>query len=256
MPHARKGIVSAAPGRPAPFPGTCGPMWRLLFVLSALPCPLIAQAKLIGHLRTSEGDVPLSQAEISLPTLKRSVLTRDDGSFSFPDLPAGAVRIIVRRIGYDPIDMVQLVPEKGTVRLELRMRALAMTLDSVTVTADSERHRIRMAEFERRRQMGIGVFLTRKKLVSRETMSLQTLLREFGISQVPPLRSRSNSFANACREMQLIVDGIRRPYRDLRTFTVRELEAIEIYTGTARVPIEFEWDRASCGVVVLWTRTG
>lgn len=231
-------------------------MWRCFLVLSAFPCPLIAQAALIGHLRTSDGNLPLPQAEISLPALKRSLLTQDDGSFIFPDVPAGTVRIIVRRIGYDPIDMVQSVPEKGTVRLELRMTARVVTLDSVTVTAELDRHRVRMAEFERRRQMGIGIFLTRKELLSRETMSLPTLLREFGITRIPPLRSRANSLANACRDMQLIVDGIRRPYKDFETFAIRELEAIEIYTGTGRVPVGFEWDRASCGVLVLWTRTG
>jgi hypothetical protein len=98
--------------------------------------------------------------------------------------------------------------------------------------------------------------MDRKALEAKERQSLKTLLRTYGIGSTPPLRSRANSINRGCREPQLIVDNIRRSFKDVSEYLVQDLEAMEIYTGTARVPLEFELGNASCGVVVLWTRTG
>ena len=37
---------------------------------------------------------------------------------------------------------------------------------------------------------------------------------------------------------------------------VRDIEALEIYTGPADVPGEYAGRNAGCGVIVIWTRSG
>ena len=226
-------------------------------VLAFLPGALQAQATLSGKVRQSDGNQPLADVEVTLPALSRRTVTQPDGSFAFADLPSGALRMVLRRIGYQPVDTVQHISAAGIVTIELRMTTSAVVLDSIAVTADFERRRVRMAGFERRRQVGIGTYLDRTDLKAKERQSLKTLLGHYGIAEAPPLRSRASSINRGCRAPQLIVDGVRRPsLKDLREFQVQDLEAIEVYTGTARVPLEFEWGDASCGVIVLWTRSG
>jgi outer membrane receptor for ferrienterochelin and colicin len=40
------------------------------------------------------------------------------------------------------------------------------------------------------------------------------------------------------------------------TVPVRDIEAIEVYTGPSEVPGEYAGRNAGCGVIVIWTRAG
>ena len=59
-------------------------------------------------------------------------------------------------------------------------------------------------------------------------------------------------------EMVVFTDGREDDDGLVLTF-VRpdDLEAVEVYTNESKLPAEFRWHpRASCGVVLLWTRAG
>ncbi len=59
--------------------------------------------------------------ESSFLTGSRSVLTKSDGTYRFPDIAAGSYRLHVRRIGYRPATMdLQLEGTEGTCRWALR----------------------------------------------------------------------------------------------------------------------------------------
>lgn len=226
---------------------------RAFVALLSVPGWLYGQATLAGHIRVQDSSRTLAEVEVSLPGLDRRVTTGPDGRYEFRDVPAGSVRIVVRRVGYSPLDLVRQIPTAGRVTLDLQMAPRPIVLDSVVVTAQMERRRVRMAEFERRRQMGIGTFRTREQLEKKETLSLETLLRDLGATGAS--RRGPGSLSGVCR-MGLIVDGLVRSWSDVREYAVRNIEALELYTGTARVPLVYEGPNASCGVLVLWTRTG
>lgn len=229
------------------------PLLRALVALLSVPNCLSGQATLTGRIRVQDSSRTLAEVEVSLPGLDRRVTTGQDGRYEFREVPAGSVRILVRRIGYSPLDVVQKVPAAGRVTLDLQMTPRPVVLDSVVVTGEMERHRVRMAEFERRRQMGIGTFRTRAQLAEKESMSLSTMLRELGIAGES--RRGPGSLSRGC-QMGLIIDGLLRSWSEVREYAVRNIEALELYTGTARVPLVYESLNSPCGVLVLWTRTG
>ena len=52
-----------------------------------------------------------------------------------------------------------------------------------------------------------------------------------------------------------VIDG--RLNNDFGPFTpIRDIVAVEIYTGPADVPGEFAGRTAGCGVIAIWTRSG
>lgn len=52
------------------------------------------------------------------------------------------------------------------------------------------------------------------------------------------------------------LDGVFQPlaYRDLERMQVNEYGAIEIYSGPATIPSEYNHTGSSCGVILMWTR--
>jgi hypothetical protein len=173
---------------------------------------------------------PLSQADVSFPDLILAARTNDKGAFTFVKLPAGTYHVLVRRVGFAPIDeQIEFADDKLVERKFALIRIV--TLDSV-VSMSSYRDP-GMEEFQEHRQLGLGHFVTRLELQQREGALLSSFLQQTlglaiigthsrdyvtsthaGHSMCPPTasstpRGRSNigSPANSCLES----DGIYVP---------------------------------------------
>ena len=155
--------------------------------------PAEAQGGLSGTIVTADSGRLLPGVEVLLPASGARTVSNSTGSFVLRDLRPGPTRLTARRIGLQPLDVVLDVPARGMRSVTLRMSALAMRLDSLTVTVENPRRQALLAEFDRRRASGIGDFLTRSQLLDREFQSLETVLREFGVS--PAGRPQGHSSA-------------------------------------------------------------
>jgi protocatechuate 3,4-dioxygenase beta subunit len=124
---------------------------------------------------------PLAETDVLVTDVARSASTGADGSFRIQGLPAGSHTVTVRKVGYGPLDAT--VDFIGGAVTDRRIVLTRITvLDSVSVTARQGRDP-NMDEFEERRRIGIGHFVTRDEIVKREGALTSSFL-----GQMPQLR--------------------------------------------------------------------
>jgi hypothetical protein len=122
----------------------------------------------------------LRGAEIIFPELGRTSRTDGLGEAHMPGIPTGSHRIRVRYLGYTAADT--MLPFQGdTTGIVFRLERTAVKMDAVEVKATGPS---RLREFEQRRLVGLGKFLTVDQLDKEGN-------RDFGIvamSRFPGLR--------------------------------------------------------------------
>jgi hypothetical protein len=233
----------------------------------------------------SGGGKPIADAEVSVPALNRTVRTNADGLFQISDLPSGTHRILVRKLGYGPLDVSLAFAPRERVE-----RRIVLGTVSVLSTVDVKAKRLDpgMRDFEEQRALGIGRFLTRDDLErQRMTRMTEVLMMVNGI-RFKPLANRQYASAghrppvgmghcyyfegphadsartcvpvNECF-MQVYLDnhplflgrdGETVP--DLSRFRPDEIEAVEVYASGAETPSKYSGLGTSCGSIVLHRR--
>lgn len=130
-------------------------------------------AVFMGRVLMDSTQGPIAGAEITLSTATQTVVSNDAGEFRLSGVPPGQHRVLVRRLGYGPLDTTITFAPNQTVDRRIYLRRV-VTLDSVTVTAE----RVVIASFEEHRTRGFGRFLTREQLAKQEGRMLTDVLRE------------------------------------------------------------------------------
>jgi hypothetical protein len=124
-----------------------------------------ATTGILAGVVTDSANVPIAGVEVSLPDLSKTSLTNAEGAFALRDVPPGTQHLLVRRVGYGPVE-AQIAIEAGrTVERHIRM-ARATNLDSVVVTEKAVDHQL--GDFEDNKKLGLGHFLTRADLAPQE----------------------------------------------------------------------------------------
>ena len=238
----------------------------------AAPVALAAQAvagtgttgTVRGVVNTTLG-LPIDGATIRLVLPGRgsttSVESDETGSFTAAGVPAGVAWLVARRIGYRPdsvrIEVTTAEPTRATVRLE----RIAVELATVKVFG---RRDITgpMAGFYRRMGQGGGRFFTASDIDRRNAARMSDIFR-----LVPGLRIEARGFQNAVRMrgsrcaplVWLDAQPLYAGEVDLDAFDPRSFEGVEVYSGAASVPVEFQGNQrmsSACGTIVLWSKRG
>ncbi len=212
-------------------------------------------------------------------TATDSTLTTDRrGRFEIKDVPVGRLGVRIRMIGFRPFGIsLTISAERRSIDTTLHLVRAAQVLDSVLVAAKADSFVAgKMLDVERRRQAGFGKFLTRVELKDPLWGGLDSRLRRFARVRLVPLcnglgvaAATSSDLggggvdigcANACF-MTVYLDGLLfwspdmmgATPPDLHQFNPQTLEAVEVYSSRAVIPIEFTGRLAQCGVILLWT---
>lgn len=255
---------------------------RLLsVVLFALPTEGGAQrpdARLTGIVVDKVNGAPVAEAVLVNLASGRQFTTDSSGLFRFDSLPMGIVRFIVRAKGFpsEPLIVALARGEAMERRIELDSTAAGAAaratvaaksrvdpgagqlLPKVSVEAKPSLG-TRFENFERRRATGAGHYVTREEIEKGGFSSLQEVVR--GMRGVTVecggglgCHIRMVRAPMQCLPEYVVDDNVDNSFGP--GIPVRDIEALEVYTGPTDVPGEYAGRNAGCGVIVIWTRSG
>lgn len=213
-----------------------------------------------GLVRDSLG-TPVEGAQIAVTGTALAGESDDRGRFVLAKATPGEMVVRVRRIGFQPDSVRVAVLAGQTANVEITLARLAIELRPVVILG---RRNLtgQMAGFYDRQLRGSGHFITRSDIEKRNPINMTDMFR-----MIPGARVESRGFRTQVRfrgarcAPLTWLDGtpLYAGEFDLDTLDPRSLEGIEIYSGPAGVPAEFQGNRtisSSCGTVILWSRQG
>lgn len=242
-------------------------------------------ATLAGTVLTDSTEKPIFNAEIAIAVLQLTVRTDSAGNFTMAGITPGRYTVAVRAVGFAALSMPMTFGTRERVEADLLLRAAPQTLDRVDVTAvKGSGNHPRIAEFDERRKVGLGKFITQdefdkesnRKLVDILTGKFgglgsttfgnrRALISNRGLGSVSMLpRGDATDAALGAKTrcyVQVIVDGILRygsrkgePLLDIDTIDPAQIAAAEYYT-VSQLPAQFNvGGGAPCGTLVVWLR--
>ncbi len=239
----------------------CVTLLEIVAVLSALPQDEPAQidsSAISGELAAHETRIRIARATVTLGGTTLETTTDSTGHFSFTNLSAGDVVIEARAIGYAPRSWrVTLRPHRVLTHV-FELDPLPYELPEVVVKGKQPLSVRHFADFERRRQSGMGAFITQDRIERANTASLvDVLVTVRGVQQIcisnqcvaKMVRSPPGCYP------QYYVDGHESTAYFARLTPPQDVKGIEIYRGSSETPAEFQNSNAGCGVIAIWTKS-
>lgn len=243
--------------------------FRSLPVLWALPTaqPSVGRGTSILVVLTADEKTGslLRDAQVEIPVRELSRKSDSLGITRFIGLEPGLVRVIARHGGYAPMQTTALLGFSDSTVVVFLMRASAQTLDTVRVNAPRAPEYLR--DFNVRKRMGLGHFLTEQQLDSTKHEMLADLVsRRFsglraswgGASSVKLVSTRGfYSFGKfkigkaGCFPLVYIDEMIADPGQ-LGSLQSGDVGGVEYYSNAP--PVQYTRAGAQCGVMLIWTR--
>jgi hypothetical protein len=224
------------------------------------PTRLRGPARLTGRVINAAG-APVANARVDVQGTGAAALSREDGSFGFTDLPSGTQALVVRQLGFEPVEVAVELSGRAPKQVTVTMAKPARVLDPVAVVAEKSKAGLDQVGFTRRQKSGFGYFMTTEDIESRQATRMTDLFRTVPSLRVVP--SGMDYVVESARDVQggcvrYVVDG--SPYQSMfagdidRLMPPHDVAAIEVYTGSS-TPAEFQAAGASsCTTVVMWSR--
>ncbi len=233
-------------------------------ISGSVPAALVAQrsdqsSSVVRVTVRSDAGLALGGAQVRADT---NVVESDDAGVGLLlRVPPGDRWLRVRRIGYRPESLLVKTVAGKSLDTAVTLARVAIDLTPITVIGRREM-RGPMAGFYQRQASGSGRFITRAEIEKRNPTNLTDILRT-----VPGFRIETRGFRNNVRIrgsrcaplVWLDGQGLFAAEFDLDSFDPRTFDGIEIYSGSASVPVEFQSNQrmnSSCGTIVLWSRRG
>lgn len=205
-------------------------------------------------------------AQIVLLSDGRAVTSDSGGQYTFRDMPLGVSQLLVRAPHFPAQQIIVELADRGTVERPVlldstafgRLRA-AQSLPAVDVSAAAPATNYRLISFERRRSTGRGQYLTEDQILKSGAYSLADAVKGMrGVNY--ECGGGGGCFIRMARAPmqctpEYVVDD--QTMNDFGPLTpIRDIVAIEVYTGPTELPGEYSGRNGGCGVVVVWTRSG
>ena len=208
---------------------------------------------------------PLDGVSVEIPLLSLRATTDARGVFRIAHVPAGAQLLTVRRLGFAPLDKPLSLPPGVVTNFRLVLSTVR-TIAGVTTTATMAWTK----DFDERRKLGLGQFLTRDQLAKQDAVRLSAMLSALRGTRVVPV-GQTGARVTSSRGQRSITGGqcysqiylddkpiymgrAGEPVPNINEFLTSQLEAVEWYAGPSETPGKYSSLNSGCGVLVLHTR--
>lgn len=210
----------------------------------------------IDGLVTDSALVPIAGSTVSILQTSVQVETTTSGRFRILQIPAGQYLIVVRKVGFRPASGIIEVGEGETLKLTYTLDRVLTTLDTMRVV--EQRVSFKLAEFEQRRRLGEGHFITQDDIERRSAPFTTDLVR--GVLGFQVVVKKGTPLIVSMRAgctPDWYVDGIRqfRPPSETDLPSPKEIAGLELYSGPASAPLVYG-KVSTCGLLLIWTRSG
>jgi hypothetical protein len=221
-------------------------------------------ARLDGVVKNIDGE-PIPDARVYVRGSRVIGKTTASGAFALNGLPGGTQVLEVTALGYQPgRQNVDLKPGDGR-RAEIVLGKSVQRLQPLEVVGKmgSEQQ-----SFLDRAKRGFGYFITQEDIEKRNPIIFEDIIRGVPGMQVVPV-DQGYRITSSRGQSDLLGDCTPAYFVDGSPFYVdgsngdpfpvapSEIMGIEVYAGTAGVPVEFQrGQNGGCGVIVVWTKRG
>ncbi len=240
-------------------------------ILSFVVTPLAACLLTAGGIRVAEAQArpnrgaidgivtdtsfrPLGNATISIAGSDIRVVTDANGRFRMTDIVPGQYDLFALRLGYSPTSARVQVGDADTLRVSFSLQRVATALDTVAIKG--KQLTWGMNEFEERKKLGEGQFMTQGEIEKRSVERVSDLLTMFRGIKIGG-RGAVTNLRGGCSP-QVYLNGTELGSNSVNDAAIpKELAGIELYLGAATIPLQYRsTGTGSCGVILLWTRIG
>jgi hypothetical protein len=218
-----------------------------------------AQANVSGVVIDAATRRPVADVEVRLDTAR--AVTAATGGFRVVAVAAGSKRLELRHLAYASRSDVVRVADGDHIELEIQIAADAIRLAPLEVDVRSQR--LMDAGFYKRSARGIGMFLTRAQIEDLRVGRLSDVFvripgarRALVDGEQSRIDMRGGKSLSVPCATQYFLDGVfaQAGASILDNLLVHHVEGMEVYRGASEMPTEFDYGRASCGAIVIWTR--
>ncbi|HUF27294.1 MAG TPA: carboxypeptidase-like regulatory domain-containing protein [Gemmatimonadaceae bacterium] len=214
-------------------------------------------ARLSGRVVGEDGS-PIVGAYVRLWNSEIEASTTADGRFSLAGLPGGTHTVEARALGYVPATATVHLAAGRPLAVDVRFSQRATVLRPIEVRAQLvySRH---LQEFESRRRVGWGRYITPGEIEARPVTTLSRLLEGYpGIwlergRDGTLVRMRAVGAGVRYCTPTLWVDGMRDQVNDFDFLHSDRVAAVEVYARPLDVPPRFSYAK-ECGAIIVWTR--
>jgi hypothetical protein len=230
----------------------------------------VDSGRVSGTVGAADG-LPLVNAQILVVGSEARTITGRGGHFDLSALPTGRHLLEVSYIGHETQEIAVEIATGATEWIEVLLKVEPVPLEEVAVVGRGG-FSPEMAGFHQRRERGTGFYFTREEISSMRARTVTDVLRRvpgasiesipgsFGNRQAIQMgRTTGVSGGRRC-EAIYIVNGQYFPISTdvgINGFVrADEIEGMEVYSGSSRIPPQFNVNNARCGVIVIWTRNG
>ena len=222
--------------------------------------PIKGSARIFGKVTNANG-APVVGARVGVMGASSATKTRLDGSFVLDSLPSGTQAVVVRQLGYKPMEQTVELSARSPARVAIKLGVFVPELTPVEVMSRRDEGLNKVGFLERKRNSAGGHFITADQIEKRNAILFTDLLRTTpGIkvtgSGMNMTVSSTRTAGDGC--VTFYVDGA--PWQqidagDLDSFVKPgEVAAIEVYGGVS-APAQFTQPGTSCAAIVVWTKT-